>query len=225
MIRVKPQIAVQEAFQSIGRPLTASELQGLGVSNIAVKRLYDAGLLERIARGIYVLPGQAEDARALWAAVALRAPSVVFCLESAAAFHGITQNLGATLHIALPYGTKHPKPALTDGVRADYYTWRENSLTSGVEHYNILGVNVPITDPARTVVDMYRYSSVSPQFGGIKKCIDTETFHDCITRYLESVGVAAASRELRKAAKQLDIWDSLKPHVELIQMTMTSMSR
>ena len=72
------------------RPLLrARDLAQQELPTIVLSRLVAAGKLERIARGVYGLPGLAISEHRSLAEVALRVPQGVVCLLSALRVHGI----------------------------------------------------------------------------------------------------------------------------------------
>ncbi len=205
------------ALAGAGRPMTAFELGRKGIPRMTLKRLQKTGLIERVARGIYKLAGSDENSWTLWAAVSLRNPKAVFCLNSAASYHGIIENMAANLNIAVPKAARKPTEELTGGMSARFLKWSDTSMEKGVSTVVIDGVGVKITDPARTVVDMFRYSSLA--ISPATPLIDPATFHDTFSRYMQKDGFDVGSRNLRKAAKVYGIWDQMNPIVEMFALS------
>ena len=72
------------------RPLLrASDVAALNVPTVTLTRLVAAGKLQRVARGLYSLPGQPMHEHRSLAEVALRVPRGVVCLLSALRVHGM----------------------------------------------------------------------------------------------------------------------------------------
>lgn len=130
------------------------QLHQLGIPRIVLKRLVDLGQLVRWSRGIYATPDHEPTEHTDLAAASARAPKAVICLLSALRFHELTtQNpfevwimIGRTAHRPT---IEHPPVRI---VRAS-----GSALTTGVDTRNIEGITVRITDPAKTVVDCFRY--------------------------------------------------------------------
>lgn len=218
-------ISGQNALQVLaeaGRPMTSAELGNKGINRMALNRLVKAGVLERVARGVFqaVERNTPEDARAVWAWASLRNPSIVFCLESAAAFHQMTQGMASKLNIAVPAGLKGGSPELTSNVDARYFSWPEPFMEIGVDVISVEGVDVKVTSPERTVVDMFRYSNLAPASVRTQRFIETEAFHDTLVRYLEKSPEGEGMKKLRKVAKPLGLWERMKPQIELVAMTV-----
>lgn len=217
--------AALDALSEMGRPMSGVEFAAKGINRMVLKRLVDAGVLERVARGVFKAVEKnepaAENPFAIWAWASVRNPSIVFCLESAAVFHHITQGLAPKLYIAVPEGLKGGSPELTSYVDTRYFRWPEEFMTVGVDTVMIEGVEVKITSPERTVVDMFRYSNLAPASVRTSKMIETEAFHDCLVRFFEQQSEAGEGmKKLRKVAKPLGLWDRMKPQIELVSMTI-----
>ena len=66
------------------------ELERAGVSRTQLRRLVEQGLIERVGRGLYGLPGTVLTERHQVAEAARRVPGGVVCLLSALRYHGLT---------------------------------------------------------------------------------------------------------------------------------------
>lgn len=136
--------------------LRARDLVPLGVPRTVLARLVDQGALLRVGRGLYVCADADITEHHALVVVAVRVPGSVVNLLSALAFHGLTDELPAAVWIALPRGHRSPR---LDSPRLEL-TWTDpRFLTLGVDSHRIEGVDVAVTDPARTVADCFRYRS------------------------------------------------------------------
>ena len=125
-----------------------------GIAASTVARMQRTGDIERIGRGLYHLPGRSTDANHDLAVVAKAVPSGVICLVSALAFHELTDTIPARVWIAV--GPKDRKPALAyPALQIVRFSTRH--MRGGIGTHKIDGVAVRITDPVRTVVDLFRY--------------------------------------------------------------------
>jgi predicted transcriptional regulator of viral defense system len=134
--------------------LRASDLAEHGLPTVLLSRLVAAGALERVARGVYSLPGRALSEHRSLAEVALRVPKGVVCLLSALRVHGIGTQAPFEVWIAVPPSTPTPRlvqPALR------VVRMSGASLTEGVERVKIDGVQVPVFNAAKTVADCFKY--------------------------------------------------------------------
>ena len=78
-----------------------------GLSRSGLYRAAGDGRLRRIARGIY-LAADAAAADWNWIEAATRRPDATICLVSALAHHDLTDEIPASLDIAIPRGTRTP---------------------------------------------------------------------------------------------------------------------
>lgn len=134
--------------------LRARDLAKLGLPTIVLSRLVQAGKLERVARGIYSLPGRTLNEHSSLAEVSMRAPSGVICLLSALRVHGIGTQAPFEVWLALPPQAAAPKldqPA----VRAVHMSGA--ALTQGIEYFLVEGVGVPVYSAAKTVADCFKF--------------------------------------------------------------------
>jgi predicted transcriptional regulator of viral defense system len=134
--------------------LRARDLTQRGLPTIALTRLVQAGKLERVARGLYGLPGTPTSEHRSLAEVAARVPKGVVCLLSALRVHEIGTQAPFEVWIAIPQRMVAPRldqPALRVVRMSD------TALTDGVERRNFDGVKVPVFNAARTVVDCFRF--------------------------------------------------------------------
>ena len=137
------------------RPLLrARELTEQGLPTVVLSRLVAAGTLERIARGVYTLPGRALSEHRSLAEVSLRVPRGVVCLLSALRVHGIGTQAPFEVWMAIPHHSPTPRldqPALR------VVRMSGTALTEGIEQVEIDGVKVPVFNAAKTVADCFKY--------------------------------------------------------------------
>ena len=113
-----------------------------------------AGKLERVARGLYGLPGaQISEHRSL-AEVSARVTKGVVCLLSALRVHEIGTQSPFEVWIAIPQHMVTPK---LDQPAIRVVRMSDAALAEGVEHLNVDGVDVMVFSAARTVVDCFRF--------------------------------------------------------------------
>ena len=134
--------------------LRASDLDAIDAPRVVLTRLIAAGLLDRVGRGLYRLPGHPISEHEGLMVVATKAPQAVFCLLTALQFHGLTTQLPRQVWIAMPRGSHSP--------RIDYPPIRMVQMAgrahlSGVEEHLCNEVKVRIYSPAKTVVDCFKH--------------------------------------------------------------------
>lgn len=136
------------------RLLRARDLAAHGLPTVALTRLVQAGKLERLARGMYGLPGASVSEHRSLAEVALRVPKGVVCLLSALRVHGIGTQAPFEVWLALPHRAAVPSLAQP---QLRIVRMSDRALGDGVQHIKVDGVAVPVFSAARTVVDAFRF--------------------------------------------------------------------
>ena len=174
------------------------ELMAVGVTAATVARMERAGAIVRLARGLYQLPDAPVDSHHTLAQVAKLVPRGVVCLASALAFHELTDQLPAKVWIAL--GSKERRPAFAyPPVR--FVRFPDEQLSTGVRRHVIDGVEVPIFDSAKTVVDLFRYRAtvgVGIALEGLREALRQKK---------------ATPAELARLATNAKVWSVMEPYV------------
>ena len=178
-----------------------SDLKDRGINQATLARLVEEGVLHRPSRGLYELAGADMEAAHSLAEVAKRVPKGVICLISALQFHEITLQVPHSVWIAI--GSKDRKPA------ADYPPIRvvrfgKKALMLGLETHSIDAVPVRIFDPAKSIVDCFRFRSAVG--------LDVA---------LEALRMGWRSRKAKpddivRYAQQLRIWSVVRPYLESV---------
>lgn len=126
----------------------------LGLKSGDLQRLVEAGALERVARGLYRLSDAEPTEQYTVAAVCARVPDAIVCLLSALSVHGLGTQLPREVWIAIPHKARAPRvPEFP--IKVVRFSGR--ALRYGVQKIRLEGVPVRITNPARTVVDCFRF--------------------------------------------------------------------
>lgn len=136
--------------------LRSRDLVAAGITRSEVSRMVANGRLERVARGVYALPGYRGSEHQALATVARRSPSVVFCLLTALRFHDLTTQ--APFEVWIGIGNKSHPPRL-EYPKLRVVRFSEAGLRSGVETRKVDGVPIRVTNAARTVADCFKFRS------------------------------------------------------------------
>lgn len=183
------------------------DLAAEGITATTISRMQRAGEIVRIGRGLYQLPDAGADANHDLAVVAKAVPSGVICLVSALAFHDLTDTIPSRVWVAI--GTKDRKPKLAHPP-IEVVRFSEKGIRSGVEEHEIEGVGVPITSPAKTVIDLFRYrQSAGRRFKsspGLNLAL--EGLREALRQR------KATPAEIAKCAEDAGIWKVLRPYLE-----------
>ena len=145
--------------------LRADDLVAQGIAYTTLSRLTQQGRLQRISRGLYMLPNAPVTEYHHWVESATRVPSGVICLLSALRFHQLTTH--APFEIWMAIENKGWKPKVEElPLRLFYFSG--TAFTSGVETHIMEGVTLKIYDPAKTIADCFKYRNKI----GIDLCIE-----------------------------------------------------
>jgi predicted transcriptional regulator of viral defense system len=117
-------------------------------------RLVRDGQVVRPSRGLYQLADAPVDARHVLAEAAVLVPKGIICLISALQFHQLTVQMPSSVWMAIERTAWKPTISYPSIRFVRFSRW---AMTQGVERHIIQSRQVPITDPARTIVDCFRY--------------------------------------------------------------------
>lgn len=137
--------------QGILRP---RDLVARGLPGAYLGRLAQEGLVERVGRGVYRSRRVEMTEQHTLAAVCRRVPQGVVCLLSALRYHNLTTQSPAEVWLALGNTARIPK---MDMVPLRIVRFSAITLAIGVEEHLIEGVLVRVYDPAKTVVDCFKF--------------------------------------------------------------------
>ena len=130
------------------------DLVAAGASRMGLARRVATGELQRVARGLYSLPGSSGGEHQALALVARRAPDTIFCLLTALRFHGLTTQNPAEVWIAI--GNKDRPPRLDyPPLRAVRFS--ESSRQPGLEIHRVQKTPIRITGIAKTLADCFKF--------------------------------------------------------------------
>jgi predicted transcriptional regulator of viral defense system len=134
--------------------LRPSDLGAIEAPRVALTRLTNAGLVERVDRGLYRLPDRDPSENESLAAIAIKVPQAVFCLLTALQFHELTTQLPREIWIAMPRGSHTPRvdypPVKMIQVSGEAYS-------AGIEVVERDQIQLRIYGVARTVADCFKH--------------------------------------------------------------------
>lgn len=178
-----------------------SELKAEGIAEETLARLVRAGEVTRLTRGLYQLSDAEMQTEQTLAEAAKLVPRGVVCLTSALQFHGLTVQLPSAVWIAIPRDSHRPRIAYPP-IRIVRYG--DKTFDLGIETHTISGVEVRIYDPARTVVDCFRFRNkigTDIALEGLREALRTRRARpDDIVRY----------------ARTCRVWTVVKPYLEAV---------
>ena len=137
-----------------GGILRMSEAIHAGIHRKMLYAMLDAGIIEKLCRGLYRLADLPPLGNPDLVSVAMKVPMGVICLISSLSFHEITTQVPHEVYIALRRGTEPPR-LKHPPVRIFWFTGE--AFTEGIETPKVDGVQLRIYSPEKTVVDCFKY--------------------------------------------------------------------
>lgn len=120
-------------------------------------RLRDSGELIELSRGVYRVADAPETAYLDLMAVCRRAPAGMICLNSAASFWDLSDEVPDVVHLAIPRGKHRPQIAYPS-TRVHVFAAATFSLGRVLQRIES-GETIAISSKERTVVDLMRLRS------------------------------------------------------------------
>jgi len=173
--------------------------EGIGPETLA--RLIREKRVLRPAPGLYQLPDAPIDAAHMLLEAAVLVPKGIICLISALQFHTLTLQVPSAVWMAIERTAWKPTISYPPVRFVRFSGW---AMTEGVERHPIRSHNILVTDPARTIVDCFRYRNkigIDVAMEGLRegirhrKCTPDQLWH---------------------YAEKARIWTVMRPYVEAV---------
>ncbi|HET6444887.1 MAG TPA: type IV toxin-antitoxin system AbiEi family antitoxin domain-containing protein [candidate division Zixibacteria bacterium] len=181
--------------------LRTSQAKDLGIDPKTIAEMREAGLVNRLSRGLYRLAEYPPLAYPDLIIVASRVPKAVICLISALAFHNLTTQVPRKVYIALPQSIRRPR---IERPQLDIVWLSEVSYEHGIEEHTLDGVPVPIYSKAKTIADCFKFR------GKVGKDIAVEALKD----YVQLPGVEID--EILRYARINRVENVMRPYLETV---------
>jgi predicted transcriptional regulator of viral defense system len=179
--------------------LRPRDLDVYGIPRKYVNLLFHRGLLNRVARGLYVLTDAEPTENRTIAEVCKRVPSGVICLLSALRFHNLTTQMPFQVWLAVDRKARLPKEGQLP-IRIVRFSGA--ALESGIEEHRVEGVRVRLYSPAKTVADCFKYRNK------IGLDVAIEALRDCRNQR------KCSNDELWRYAKVCRVSNVMRPYLE-----------
>ena len=189
------------ALLKVNGPMRGIELSDAGIHPETLARMLKDQTLTRVARGLYQLADAEITAPHDLAEVAKLVPKGVICLVSALQFHELTLQIPGRVWLAI--GSRARKPGF-DYPPTRVVRFGPRALSLGVQTHIVDGVSVPIFDPAKTVVDCFRFR----QRVGLDVAL--EGLHNVVR------SGKAKPAQIIDYAREIRIWSVLRPYLETV---------
>jgi predicted transcriptional regulator of viral defense system len=181
--------------------IRARDVEAAGVHRKHLRRLVESGELEQVGRGMYRLADALPSEYASLAEVVTQVPRGVVCLLSALAYNELTTQSPYQIWIAIAPKAWAPTISST---KLRVVRMSDPWLDDGVDVVEIDGARVRITDPARTVVDCFRFRNTV----GLDVAI--EALRDCLEQRL------ASPAQLMDLARRRRVGSVMRPYLEAL---------
>ena len=131
----------------------ARDLALVGAAGGTLQQLLQTGRLVRVGRGVYAPAGRTHTELDDLGPIAIKYPSLIFCLLTALQLHGLTTQSPHEVWVAVGQKARAPKieyPPL--------HVVRMSDVDYGVATVAISGVvRIPVTDVAKTIADCFKF--------------------------------------------------------------------
>ncbi|MFO8007661.1 MAG: type IV toxin-antitoxin system AbiEi family antitoxin domain-containing protein [Candidatus Brocadiia bacterium] len=141
-------------FRRHGGTMRTGEAIEAGVHSRTLYAMRDAGVLQKLSRGVYRLSELEPLGNPDLTTVALRVPDGVVCLLSALAFHDMTTQVPHAVHLAIERGSERPR---IEHPPVDLFWFGGEAYSEGIETHELDGVPVRIYCPEKTLADCFKY--------------------------------------------------------------------
>ncbi len=139
------------AVDDLSPIFTHADARARGVSDRLLYSWRDRGMVEQLARGIFVQPNLAADPDLV--EIAVRAPDATLCLTSALARHQLIDDIPPTIDVALPRTQRSPRTAAP----VTWHRFNEDTFPIGREQLTVYAdLTIGIYSPIRSIVDAFR---------------------------------------------------------------------
>ena len=177
------------------------DLASRGITPEHLRRLYQRGLVEQPARGLYRVAGAELTAHDSLVTVAKRVPNGVVCLLSALRFHEFTTQSPPDVWVGIRSGAR--VPSLGNRL-VRFVRYSAVSLAAGCETHRLEGVPVRITNPGKTVADCFKYRNK------IGLDVALEALRECRRLRL------ATPNQIAQYAKTNRVLNVMRPYLEAL---------
>ncbi|MBU1750049.1 MAG: AbiEi antitoxin N-terminal domain-containing protein [Chloroflexi bacterium] len=181
--------------------LRPRDLDAHGIPREQLRRLHERGLVQRVGRGLYMLPDADVTEHHALAEACKRVPQGVVCLLSALQFHGLTTQAPFEVWLAVERKARLPR---VDYPPLRFARYSAPALAAGVEQHHIDGVLVKVYSPAKTVADCFKYRNK------IGRDVAIEALNDCLRQSQCTVD------ELWRYAQVCRVTNVIKPYLEAL---------
>ena len=143
-----------ETIRKNGGLIRTHEALALGIHRRTLYGLRDEGTLVLISHGLFQLADLDIPAQVDIVEVSKKVPKGVVCLISALSFHELTTQTPHYVWLAIDRKARKPK---IDYPPVRVFFFSGDAFSRGIETHPIMGHDVRVYNPAKTVIDCFRW--------------------------------------------------------------------
>jgi predicted transcriptional regulator of viral defense system len=181
--------------------LRPRDLQPHGIPRTYLARLTSRGLIDKVGRGLYMMPDADITEHHTLVEAAKVVPNAVACLLTALRFHNLTTQAPFQVWLALPERAWRPR---IDSLPLRFMKFSTPSFEAGIEEHIIEGVRVQVYSAAKTVVDCFKYRNK------IGLDVAIEALRDCRRER------KCSNTDLWRFAKICRVLNVMRPYLEAL---------
>ncbi|MCG2761382.1 MAG: type IV toxin-antitoxin system AbiEi family antitoxin domain-containing protein [Candidatus Delongbacteria bacterium] len=181
--------------------IRSKDVEAIGIPREYLLRMERKGLVSRVSRGLYCLPGEDFQGYDSYIEVMKTIQGGVLCLISALNFHNLTTQVSPEIWIAVKNGSWRTK---SETVKIRYFTFSEKNYNFGIEVHMINDVEIKVYSIAKTVADCFKFRNK------IGLDVAIESLKEAIRTKKASIG------EIYEAAKICRTSKVIQPYLESI---------
>lgn len=201
MITTLEDSTIRSLFHSHNGFIETSQLRRYGVNRFQLQNLLEAGLVERIRRGLYQWVGDGLQEGESLVAVSRSIPRGVFCLTSALDVHDVGTHIPAQVQVAIRFDDHATPP---DYPPTQVFYWSKIRYDTGIERVLVGGEWINVYNLEKTICDLARYRKK------LGKGILIEAIREYFARSRTNVPL------LSHYAKELHVSHIINPYVEVL---------
>ena len=175
------------------------QVEELGINNKILTRMVENGIIERVARGVYIEKDTLEDTYFITQAICRKG---IFSHETALYFHDLCDRTPIKYQLTIPsyYNTR-----LLKDKNYEFFYLKDELYEIGITEIKTpYGNKIRVYDLERTICDIIRN----------KKRIEIALFTDAMKRYAERKD--RNSTKLHKYAKLFNIEEEVRKYLEVL---------
>lgn len=192
---------IQRVIENNGGIAKTSDFAKKGIKKYEVAALCKKGVIKRIRRGFYQLPGSDETTEEQLIYKLL--PQGIICVESALFHYGYSDFSPREWSIAVPRTASRAVKNIEEFPMKAYYV-QKDFLTIGKSIDTFNGVTLPVYDRERTICDCFKYRTK----------LDNEIFNKAINAYVADEKKNLAN--LSKYAKNMKLYTKVMNIMEVL---------